>query len=139
MVRLVFLILLFYSTVVLGTDKAELTVMIGGAKKLTGVVAITLFDSEENYMKVPYRELAVPVDSEGSAAGVFKELPYGEYAISVIHDANENGKLDTNFMRIPRELYAFSNNAKASFGPAPFSKARFEVRQNHVSIRIKFK
>lgn len=49
-----------------------------------------------------------------------ENAPYGEYALSAIHDNNLNGKLDTGFMRIPKKPYGSSNNAKASFGPANF-------------------
>jgi uncharacterized protein (DUF2141 family) len=43
-----------------------------------------------------------------------------------MHDANDNGKLDRNFMGIPSEGYGFSNNA-GEFGPASFADAAFDV------------
>jgi uncharacterized protein (DUF2141 family) len=50
----------------------------------------------------------------------------GSYAISVIHDENGNGKLDTAFM-MPREGFGFSRNPKISFGPPKFTSASFPV------------
>jgi uncharacterized protein (DUF2141 family) len=54
-------------------------------------------------------------------------LPPGDYAISAIHDENDNRKLDKSFIGMPTEGVAFSNNAKISFGPPKFDKVRFHV------------
>ncbi|MES2986534.1 MAG: DUF2141 domain-containing protein [Pseudomonadota bacterium] len=56
----------------------------------------------------------------------FAGLTPGDYAISVIHDANSNAKLDT-MMGIPREGFGFSRNPAIGFGPPSFSSARFAV------------
>jgi uncharacterized protein (DUF2141 family) len=37
-------------------------------------------------------------------------VPHGEYAIAVFVDVNGNGKMDKNFLGIPKEQYGFSNN-----------------------------
>ena len=39
------------------------------------------------------------------------EIPPGTYAIKLHIDENENGKLDKNFIGIPKEQYGISNNA----------------------------
>ncbi|MFD0849985.1 DUF2141 domain-containing protein [Sphingosinicella xenopeptidilytica] len=54
-------------------------------------------------------------------------LPPGEYAVSAIHDENDNRKLDKSFIGMPTEGVAFSNNAKIAFGPPKFEKVRFHV------------
>lgn len=43
----------------------------------------------------------------------FEGVPSGTYALVVLHDENMNGKLDTNWLGIPKEGYGFSNDAKA--------------------------
>ena len=55
------------------------------------------------------------------------DLPPGEYAFRVMHDENDNGKLDSNFIGIPTEPWAFSNNATGNFGPAKWADAKFTV------------
>jgi len=52
----------------------------------------------------------------------------GKYAVSVFHDENSNGKLDTNFLGIPREGVGASNNAKGHFGPRNSARQRFNSR-----------
>ena len=54
------------------------------------------------------------------------EIPPGTYAIGLYIDENENEKLDTNFLGIPKEQYGFSNNAKA-FGIPKFEAASFAL------------
>ncbi|MFS0772637.1 DUF2141 domain-containing protein [Sphingomonas sp. 1P08PE] len=56
----------------------------------------------------------------------FAGLPYGGYAVAVIHDENGNARLDT-FAGIPREGFGFSRNPVVRFGPPRFSAARFQL------------
>lgn len=53
-------------------------------------------------------------------------LPYGDYAIAVVHDENGNKKLDT-FAGIPREGFGFSRNPPIGFGAPRFAAARFRI------------
>ncbi|MBT6313944.1 MAG: DUF2141 domain-containing protein [Alphaproteobacteria bacterium] len=71
----------------------------------------------------------------------FKNLPAGRYAIALLHDANSNGKLDSNRLGIPVEGVGFSNNATGSFGPPAFAKAAFDVPADGVvtqSIKLAY-
>ena len=45
----------------------------------------------------------------------------------MFYDANNNGKLDTNFIGIPKEPVALSNNARPKFGPPKYKDAVFAV------------
>ncbi len=45
------------------------------------------------------------------------------YALAVYHDKNANNKLDKNIFGAPTEMYGFSNNARATFGPPSFDDA----------------
>lgn len=72
---------------------------------------------------------------KGTYKGSF-EIPAGTYAIGVYVDENENEKLDTNFLGIPKEQYGFSNNAKA-FGIPKFEAASFVIDSyKKVQIRL---
>ena len=52
-------------------------------------------------------------------------LPEGHYAVRVMQDINNNDELDTNFVGLPTEPYAFSNNAVGNFGPPQWKDAKF--------------
>ncbi|MEZ7831006.1 MAG: DUF2141 domain-containing protein [Gammaproteobacteria bacterium] len=59
------------------------------------------------------------------------EIPAGTYVIGYYIDANENEKLDTNFIGIPKEQFGFSNNARGTFGPPSFESASFTLDSYH--------
>ena len=67
---------------------------------------------------------------------IFKNLPRGEYAVSFVHDENDNKKMDTNFLGIPKEDYGCSNNATGFMGPPKYEDAKFMLEENK-SINIK--
>jgi uncharacterized protein (DUF2141 family) len=54
----------------------------------------------------------------------------GKYAIKMFHDLNGTGRLARNFLGIPEEPYAFSNNATGRMGPPEFNAAAFDVTAN---------
>ena len=51
----------------------------------------------------------------------------GEYAVAVFADVNGNGKLDSNFIGIPKEPIGVSRDVKGRFGPPKFVDAAFKV------------
>ncbi|WP_245646680.1 DUF2141 domain-containing protein [Sphingomonas soli] len=65
-------------------------------------------------------------------------LAHGDYAISVIHDANGNAKLDTA-LGIPREGFGFSRNPAIGFGPPSFAAARFTIGDAAQTQQVRMK
>ena len=64
-------------------------------------------------------------------------LPPGIYGARVLHDLNGNGEMDSNFVGIPKEPWAFSNNATGRLGPAKWQDAKFEISgDTAVEIRL---
>ena len=94
----------------------------------TGTVACALFESPAGF---PTEFLASATNvmiikiRKTQARCDFLDIPPGTYAMAVIHDENMNGKLDTNWIGIPKEGYGFSNNAKALLSAPSFSAASF--------------
>lgn len=66
---------------------------------------------------------------------IFNDVPCGEYAIKLYHDANMNQDLDKNFIGIPKEKYGFSN-CKGCILPPSWEKAQFIFDHKHPSITI---
>jgi uncharacterized protein (DUF2141 family) len=65
------------------------------------------------------------------------ELEPGNYAVSVHHDDNDNDKMDTNFIGIPKEPIGLSNGAVAKFGPPKYKDAVFTVGENVTEMPVK--
>ena len=105
---------------------ADLKIAVTGVASADGQIMVALYNSAESYQKTPFRSITVPAVA-GNVQVEIKDLPPGDYAYALYHDANGNGKLDTNLLGIPSEDYAFSNNAMGKFGPPNFAAARFQL------------
>jgi uncharacterized protein (DUF2141 family) len=70
----------------------------------------------------------------------FTDIAAGDYAVSVFHDENSNGKLDRNFIGMPKEGVGASNDAKGHFGPPKFNDAQFTYSggQKTLTIHIQY-
>ncbi len=120
------------------TDGQELEITITNIKTSEGSLMVGLFSTEATFMKNPLRG-EKPKAKSGTVVVTFRDIPPGEYAISVFHDANENGKLDSNSIGIPTEGVGFSNDAMGMFGPPSFEKATFKFpSRNKLSVTIKY-
>jgi uncharacterized protein (DUF2141 family) len=75
------------------------------------------------------------VATGGTAETRFSELAPGRYAVQVMHDANDNGDLDSNLVGMPIEGYGFSNNPRV-MRKATFEEAAFDVPGDGTSIVI---
>lgn len=71
-----------------------------------------------------YRLLQVPAHA-GEQSLLLDDLPPGKYALAVYHDANDDRKLNTNALGIPKEGYGFSNNVRPRFSAPRFEEAAF--------------
>lgn len=131
------LILLFYSIMVHAQTHHDLEVQITGIKKVKGVIGVCLVEKAEEFMGncENYKEYKV---SANKMVLSFKNVEPGRYAITIYHDANANGKLDTNFIGLPKERYGFSNNPSTRFGPPSYKKCLFDIKTNSkVEIRLR--
>ena len=64
-------------------------------------------------------------------------IPYGDYAIAAMHDENESGNMDFNFIGLPTEIYGFSNNKRPSLlGPPNFKACMIKIHKPVVKIEI---
>lgn len=116
----------------------DLEVVITNIRDNEGILMVGLFNTEATFMKVPWKGEKLK-SKIGTTTVVIHDLPPGAYAISAIHDTNENGKLDANFMGIPKEGIGFSNDAMGLFGPPSFEKALFKFpAQRKLSLSIKY-
>jgi len=119
-------------------QNASLEVTVKNIKGTKGTIRIGLFTKEADFLKNATKGKVV--DANGSEVKVvFEDLPAGDYAVSVIHDENGNEKLDTKAMGIPKEGFAFGNNAMGMFGPPSFDDAKVKLEGKPVQQVITLK
>ncbi len=117
----------------------SLKVKVTGLKNDNGKVLASLFAQAEGFPGDDSKSLASTSTAIESGVAVFefKGLPPGEYAVSIMHDENGNGKMDTNVMGIPKEGYGASNDPKMRFSAPKFEDSRFRYDGALMEISIK--
>ncbi len=117
---------------------ADIVITVTGLDEITGTIRIGLFNSEDTFLNHSFKRQNQSV-TKLEFKGVLEDIPEGTYAISIYHDKNSNGELDSNFLRIPKEPYGFSNNPKTTFGPPDFQQASFNHMDKTTHIKIQLK
>ena len=129
---LLFILTLFFSNLTIAQIKLE--VEIENLRNGSGNILVALIDAEKNQVMGKTGQI-----QNGKSLIVFENLKPEKYAIKYIHDENANGKLDKNFMGIPKEGYGISNNAYGFFGPEEFEKQLFVLRRSSkINLQTKY-
>lgn len=103
-----------------------------------GSIRVGIFDSEDGFLKKPIDGRVVKANGEHVTV-VFDKLKPGTYAVSVIHDENDNSELDTKALGIPKEGVGFSNNVMGKFGPPSFEQASINLAdEKALNIDLKY-
>jgi uncharacterized protein (DUF2141 family) len=66
-------------------------------------------------------------------------FPAGDYAVTLFHDENGNGKFDSNMIGYPLEGYGFSNNVVPQFRAPTFDQCKFQYAGNgskQISVKM---
>jgi uncharacterized protein (DUF2141 family) len=113
---------------------AELKVTVDGVRNNAGKVRIAIFDRAAEFPRGKQVAAADLTAGKGRVVAVVQGLKPGRYAVAVLHDENNNHKMDFGFLGIPEEGYGFSNNARVIFGPPVFDAASFDVANGETDI-----
>ena len=107
-----------------------LTVNVAGFKNDRGQVLVSL-QTPDKKMVIGQK---VTIKNQ-KAQIVFENVLKGKYSVRLFHDENNNQKMDTNFIGLPKENWGCSNNVKARFGPPDFDEMLFMLDKDQ-SIAI---
>ena len=119
------------------TGKGVIRVTVGNLRNTQGLVGVALFDTKQGFPDKPEKAIeGHSVQAGDQCVVVFANVPYGTYAVSVLHDENSNGKMDKNFIGIPKEGFGTSNNPKIRRGPPSFTESSFNLENNELAMKI---
>jgi uncharacterized protein (DUF2141 family) len=129
---------------------AELRITIQGVRSDAGEILIGLYDNADGFKNAianaakrgllpdSSRLIGTAIRAKrGVVSTVFTQLPKGRYAIIVIHDENDNGRLDENSFGVPTEGYGFGNDAQGLLSAPSFDAAAVTVADADISASIK--
>jgi len=117
------------------TKGQTITVTIENANSDDGKFMVSL-NTKDTFMKGAGIQNAESKVKDGKATITFENVKPGEYAIMVLHDSNENGRMDFEDNGMPKESYGMSNNPR-SFGPPIYDDAKFELKKEDKTIAIR--
>jgi uncharacterized protein (DUF2141 family) len=108
-----------------------LRIHVDGLRNRKGVIGALVFTSPVGWpedVHKSFRNRYAPISATGhSTTVVMKDLPPGNYGIVVLHDENENMKLDRNMFHFPKEGFGFANNPNVGLRAPPFVSAVMQV------------
>ena len=106
---------------------SEIHVVVRGLRDNQGRVGCSLFDGPDGFPRQKAKEFRGMWTQKRNYVAVcdFPNIPAGTYAVTVLDDSNMNGKMDFDLIGLPTKGYGFSNDAKATLSPPPFSAASF--------------
>lgn len=119
---------------------ATITATVGKLRNTKGRVQCSLHATGKGFPGGKPMAIASVTKLGGTAAVcTFAAIPAGTYAIAVLHDQNNNGRLDTNWIGMPVEGYGASNNKLHRFSAPSFNESRFVVGTADVALAIRLK
>lgn len=112
-------------------ENHELSLSIQNIEEVKGTIEVGVFDKADGFLEKgkAIKNYSIPV-KEKTVTYTIKDLPEGEYAISLYQDVNSDGKCNRNFIGIPKEPYAFSTNFKPKFSAPKFKDCSFSLTKN---------
>ncbi len=137
-------------------DDATLVIEVVGFTDTVGNAMICLLNNEDAYKAADLRKdrsetkqffksvQDVKIQRNGNANNAacrIDNLKPGQYAAYIVHDRNQNGKMDSNLVGFPLEPFAFSNDIRPQLLPYPkhpsWKDTGFVVQPGENRIRIR--
>lgn len=109
-------------------ETQPVTVVVSSLVSTTSTVKLFFYNTRAGFLKSGKWAFSKSVKPEGkSQFSLPVALPPGEWAVAITQDLNNNDKIDKNFLGIPTEPYAFSNNIRPTLAAPDFNECKFMV------------
>ena len=114
-----------------------LKIKVASFENIKGVLRVCITDQKDNFLKSCAFSKIVTVEDDTVSLKI-ENIEKGNYAVSVYHDENNSGILETGgVFGIPLEPYGFSNNPNMTFGPS-YKRSVFKMASDkNISIKLK--
>ena len=131
MIKLIILLMSTLSSIFLLEQEPNtahvLKITVNNFKNIKGKLQVCLTDNKEDFLKQCDYAKTVAVTNNTISLKI-ANIKTGVYSVSLFHDENNNGVLDTKgLFGIPSEPYGFSNNPRTTFGPPSFENCTFLI------------
>lgn len=120
------------------SNQCRLLIHVTALRNNNGWLGSTIFRSPDGWPEnngKAYKHGTTPIANNEATAEWL--LPPGDYAVAVLHDENENHKLDRNLFHWPLEGFGFANNPHVGLTAPAYKDAVVHVGCPVTSIEIK--
>ena len=111
----------------------SLKVDVNGLRNSEGSVVFALYNKNDAFPDERYEKYLVMLTGKivnGASSVTFENLPEGKYAVNILHDEDNDGKIKKGIV-LPKEGIGFSNYQSISIFNRPnFRKASFDLEGN---------
>ena len=114
-----------------------ITVTVTNIPGVKGDLLIGFYATEKSFTKEPLPQSPkIDLTSGDDVTAKISGVMPGTYAIAVVQDLNENGKLDRTVVGMPREPLGFSVISTIPRGKPKFDACAFEVGKKDLEMTI---
>ena len=117
---------------------STLILQVKGVRNKTGVVRFAIFPSANGWpddKSKSTRYGSLPANG-GTVTFTIAGLAPGSYGISVLHDENQNHKLDRDLFGRPKEGIGFGNNPKIGFSTPTWKQSTVHVAGASIQAEV---
>lgn len=103
------------------TDTLNVKITVNNFKSNSGVARLLLFNNDEGFpgeMELAILKTVSKIENNLTTFDLI--VPFGEHAVVILHDENNNNEIDTAWYGKPIEGFGVSNDPKSSFGPPDY-------------------
>ena len=120
-----------------GVASVPLTLIIKNLASPTAPVTVGVYGTKNKFPspKGQLKEYKFKPHGKTLTAKI-SDLKFGTYALALYQDINSNGKIDKNFIGVPKEPYAFSNNYKPTIKAPNFDDCKFDYSSKTHSVTM---
>ena len=113
---------------------------IGHVQHDYGTVWIGIYASAEAFLDKDQARLeAVPIKDFRERRIFLHDLAYGDYAVALFHDLNDNGEMDVNWLGVPEEPFAFSRPVSSKWRLPKFAEVKVGLYQSRKTVATQLK
>lgn len=120
----------------------ETAIKVTGIRSAKGKIMLDVFKDNTGYNdQKPYKTISFDKKAliDGNTLTVSVKLEPGIYGFTIVDDENENGKIDKNFIGMPKEGFGFSNFFMEKMKKPTFDEFKVDLTSPHkINIRVKY-
>ena len=110
-------------------------VIVKGVKTAQGKVRMGVYTDGPDFFKKPVKDGYIIIKNTKDSFQFEFDIPYGDYAIAIYHDIDDNLDLNRNLFGFPSEPYGFTRTLKGLSMPT-FENLRESLKSPNKTLEV---